>query len=1177
MLFMRKFGVLALVLVFLFAFSFVAAGGGSRDIIRNVGYENVRSVDGDVCTVDLYFDSCVWPDLVITNQWSSKTIDDIQTDPEGDDLGSCWGGQLVHQEGQYYPGTAARYYVRDLDVSCETAEDHVFYVKGTCSGGEYCWENETHSIDVNYEVPFIPRDVCGLSGMVGFWDFSGTSDTVVTDFSGNGFNGVMEDSSTRVAGKVGEALSFSGAGRVNLGNSALLNPVSELSIEFLMKTADDAADIGVMFSRHWSLDTGPNWAQRLSVVAGKLNFGYAGGVSLTGNADVANGVWHHVVLTHDGSSFKLYVDGVLDRSVPAPGNFISSTSNTYIGNSNYAGNYGIGHYNGLMDEVAFYNRALTTAEISGHYVSVSNGVNYCTPIEAESTCNAVNLDVYKVDRATYAVPPVGLSDDINYMTLDRSASDLTASDLANVDVLIIADTYLTGDPTHSCDSLNEWSCAANYVNIIGSFAELDVIKDAWEGGMDVILIGDNGGTPVGNSIANYWSATVTNYLTDTMYYTNYGIAYANAPLDPPTPDLAQFPFLEGVQFSLSWDGIWSPGLIYNVYSPAKCAARTVIDGSCIAAYLPRAAGRGYLFVSGNANVGSDIYTKNLIERSCQAECALPNLEGYWSFNDGSSTSVSDLSGNFNNGVVVGMGDDDLSSGVSGLALDFDGVEDYVEVANNDNLKLEKFTTAAWFKVNRLLQAGDESWVILMRGEEVQSGNLNYNTQLINSPTLFGEDSMKLACGFENTVDTNHWIIYDVHDASFVDRWIHVACTLDGNDWKMYIDGEEVSTDLRNGREAIASLGGTKPSLITSPFYVGGAFSSDGDEGGVDDVVSFFDGSIDEVSVWSKALTAVEVKNLYDKGTAGLGYCDVAPVSEIMWADMNGDEIVSADLGDTVQMIKTYAGSGSFDIFEEDDTVTDPFDDEIRNDIAGVGVGSNLIGKWTITQDDLRKTLGDYEEFRFIVDGETSEALSINPRRDDDRMVVGVENPACGTHFNQGDGTIIRVVVSDRDDEVSGSLAVSDVEVATFGNGGVIQGYTFSVPGNVQIVADANNTRGKRSRSVSSVMVLDRTVDGKYSAACIDRPRNFEDFDGNSIAIDASTSRAVRVTNGGTTATVIVPGDPGLNWYWTFSRRDGNHEIRNVLGVAGESLLAYNFTAEFPSSGNNWATLGLDLD
>ena len=38
-----------------------------------------------------------------------------------------------------------------------------------------------------------------------------------------------------------------------------------------------------------------------------------------------------------------------------------------------------------------------------------------------------------------------------------------------------------------------------------------------------------------------------------------------------------------------------------------------------------------------------------------------------------------------------MGDDDLSSGVSGLALDFDGVEDYVEVANNDNLKLEKFT------------------------------------------------------------------------------------------------------------------------------------------------------------------------------------------------------------------------------------------------------------------------------------------------------------------------------------------------------------------------------------------------------------------------------------------------------------------------------------------------------
>ncbi len=130
-------------------------------------------------------------------------------------------------------------------------------------------------------------------------------------------------------------------------------------------------------------------------------------------------------------------------------------------------------------------------------------------------------------------------------------------------------------------------------------------------------------------------------------------------------------------------------------------------------------------------------------------------------------------------------------------------------------------------------------------------------------------------------------------------------------------------------------------------------------------------------------------------------------SEIYWADMNGDNITSADLGDTVQMIKTYASSGSFDIFE-DDTIDD---DEIRDDIAGVKIGSNLVVKWTITREDLGKSeYDDYTEFRFIVDDETSEALSISKYRDDDKMVIDVENPICGSSFDVGTPKQIRLGV-----------------------------------------------------------------------------------------------------------------------------------------------------------------------
>ena len=289
-------------------------------------------------------------------------------------------------------------------------------------------------------------------------------------------------------------------------------------------------------------------------------------------------------------------------------------------------------------------------------------------------------------------------------------------------------------------------------------------------------------------------------------------------------------------------------------------------------------------------------------------------------------------------------------------------------------------------------------------------------------------------------------------------------------------------------------------------------------------------------------------------------------SEIMWTDMNGDPISEADLGDTVQMVKTYSSSGSFDIFEDDDYD----DDEIRDGIVGVGVGSNLVGKWTITRDDLRETFDDYDEFRFIIDGEISDALVISPKKNDSKMIIDVKNPTCGSHFDVGSTEQIIIVARDVDDEIDGKLSILGIEVDTFTNNGIVFDHPFGVSGNIQIIADANNTRGKRSRSISSIMVLDRSADGKYSAACIKSPKNFEDFEGSTIPIDASTSRAVQVTSG--VATVVMPGTLGLNWYWTFSKVDP----RNMLGDDGALVTAYNFTVEFPSPGGNWATLKLDL-
>ena len=88
------------------------------------------------------------------------------------------------------------------------------------------------------------------------------------------------------------------------------------------------------------------------------------------NGRVADGGWHHVAGTYDGAMRRLYVDGVLqswtrsERPGPIPKN------NWDIGIGNTKVDYGTGEffgYDGLIDDVRVYNRALSAAEIRALY------------------------------------------------------------------------------------------------------------------------------------------------------------------------------------------------------------------------------------------------------------------------------------------------------------------------------------------------------------------------------------------------------------------------------------------------------------------------------------------------------------------------------------------------------------------------------------------------------------------------------------------------------------------------------------------------------------------------------------------------------------------------------------------------------------------------------------------
>jgi uncharacterized repeat protein (TIGR01451 family) len=109
-----------------------------------------------------------------------------------------------------------------------------------------------------------------------------------------------------------------------------------------------------------------------------------------GTTDLTDGYWHHVVAVRDASAnqIHLYVDGVGEDSAPADydAGFASSNAALNIGWLNLSHGF---HFNGIVDEAALYNGALSAEEIERHYSNGDAGLGYCInpDIAVEKTAN----------------------------------------------------------------------------------------------------------------------------------------------------------------------------------------------------------------------------------------------------------------------------------------------------------------------------------------------------------------------------------------------------------------------------------------------------------------------------------------------------------------------------------------------------------------------------------------------------------------------------------------------------------------------------------------------------------------------------------------------------------------------------------------------------------------------
>jgi hypothetical protein len=96
------------------------------------------------------------------------------------------------------------------------------------------------------------------------------------------------------------------------------------------------------------------------------SYAYVNGVNVaTGVTTLSTGKWYHLVGVCDGTTVKIYLNGVQDGSanIGTAGNIGLSSTPLYIGYGNFANS----NFDGYIDDVRIYNRALSLGEIKTLY------------------------------------------------------------------------------------------------------------------------------------------------------------------------------------------------------------------------------------------------------------------------------------------------------------------------------------------------------------------------------------------------------------------------------------------------------------------------------------------------------------------------------------------------------------------------------------------------------------------------------------------------------------------------------------------------------------------------------------------------------------------------------------------------------------------------------------------
>jgi hypothetical protein len=201
------------------------------------------------------------------------------------------------------------------------------------------------------------------SGLVSWWRAEGNG----TDSAGHNNNGFLENV-TFVPGPLGgQAFSFDGlTSDVVVQTSTTLDVATGFGISFWVKVAAWPS-ANTFIVNKWV--TGQE-DKRVSVAPdGHLVFFLYPTTSqeVVSSTALTLSTWHHVAATYDGATVKIYIDGTVDAATAAAGDVGDSTGSLTFAHNAVRGaqeSQNNGFFAGALDEVRWYNRALSAGEIT---------------------------------------------------------------------------------------------------------------------------------------------------------------------------------------------------------------------------------------------------------------------------------------------------------------------------------------------------------------------------------------------------------------------------------------------------------------------------------------------------------------------------------------------------------------------------------------------------------------------------------------------------------------------------------------------------------------------------------------------------------------------------------------------------------------------------------------------